>query len=402
MSRQTLEKILLVILYTLAFLALVHYNLINHNPESQFESLAQSFLRGHLYVGVNDGTWLDASYYKGYAYWPQGMFPAVLLMPIIGIFGKLVHQQHIQFLLNLLNIFLLYKIALKITNNKRTSLWLSFAYLFATAYIAVGLIPWSWWFAQIVATFVMLLALYEYLHKRRWFLIGLYVACAFMTRIDLFISLFFFVFSIILSKQATNKKIQQFVLLCTPVLLGIILIFLYNYFRFGSFLEFGYRYHIPALSAARNIFKEYGTWNFFYYPSNFYYLFLKGFDQMVIRGTGYLAYPFISADMWGMSIFITSPILLWCVKSIKHTLQERDVKLALLTSLFILLFLLGYFGIGTRQYGYRYALDFSPFLFLVLCYAFTSGMSNLAKFVIIASFALNYYLFPTIFKVLLH
>src|SRR4051812_44138173 len=97
MNKQTLEKILLLILYSLAFFALVRYNLINHNPESQFEILAKSFLNGHLYLGINDGKWLDASYYKGYAYWPQGMFPAIVLMPLVGVFGNLIHQQHIHF-----------------------------------------------------------------------------------------------------------------------------------------------------------------------------------------------------------------------------------------------------------------------------------------------------------------
>lgn len=397
MSRQTLEKILLVVLYSLAAIALVYFNLSIHIVETQFEALARSFLQGHLYLSIDDGRWLDGSYYHGYIYWPQGGFPAIVMLPFVAIFGNLIHQGHIQFILNIFNCFLLYKIALKITKNKITSLWLSFAYLFSTAYIVIGLIPWAGWFAQVIATTALLLAIYEYLHGKRWWLIGLYLACGFATRIDIFIGSMFFFCSILFSKQATNKKVQEMLLLSIPILVGIIGILLYNYFRFGSLFEFGYTYHIPELAAARSVFKQYGTWNLFYYPSNFYYLFLKGFNQIVLPGTKYLAYPFISADMWGMSIFITSPILLWCFKHIMTTIKQRDILLALLTCLFILLFLLGYFGIGTKQYGYRYALDFSPFLFLVLCHVFTSGMSKTAKFIIIASFAFNYFLFPSIF-----
>lgn len=401
MKRQAPEKVLLFVLYFLAFLALIYYNVLTHTGEQQFVSLAKSFLQGHLYLDIK-GTWPDSSFYKGYAYWPQGIFPAIILMPFVAVVENITRQGYVQVFLNILNIFLLYKIALKITKNKITSLWLSFAYIFSTAYIVVGLIPWSWWFAQVVATSALLLAIHEFLYNKRWLLTGFYLACALATRIDLFIALFFFLFSVLLSKEKINLKIRRLFLLCVPVLSGLSIVLLYNYFRFGSIFEFGYKYHIPALIIARNILHRYGTWSLFYYPTNFYYLFLKGFDAVVVAGSGYLKFPFVSANIWGMSIFLTSPILLWCFKNIKITIKEQQVKLALLTSLFILLFLLGYFGVGTRQYGYRYALDFSPFLFLILCRSFSMGMDRSAKIVIVVSFIINYLLFPSIFVVALN
>lgn len=398
MSRQTLEKIILCVLFVIAFYNLIHYNLINHNPEHQFEALAQSFLHGNLYLGLDNGQWADASYYKGYAYWPQGMFPALLLMPFFAILGSLMREAYLQFVLNLLNIFLLYKIADKITKNKITALWLSFGYLFATAYLPIGLVPWSWWFAQVVATTALLLSLYEYFYTKRWVLIGIYIACAFLTRVDLIFSLVFFASSILLQKDIKRDlKAYELVSLFFPIMVGVLSLILYNYLRFGSVLEFGYKYHIPELAAARGMFHTYGTWNLIYYPTNLYYLFLRGFDEVQIAGTGYLTYPYIIPDMWGLSIFITSPLFIWCFKKIKETIKKAPVLLSLLTSIFMLLFILGYFGVGTRQYGYRYALDFYPFLFIMLCFALSQGLGKVVKLLIIASFFINLYFFPMIF-----
>src|SRR5437879_13333529 len=82
-------------------------------------------------------------------------------------------------------------------------------------------------------------------------------------------------------------------------------------------------------------------------------------------GSKILLLPFVQEDIWGMSILFTSPILLW---GLRAPVKEPLIYLAIGTSLIMLFAILGYYGIGVRQYGYRYALDFYPFLFLMLAY----------------------------------
>ena len=48
-----------------------------------------------------------------------------------------------------------------------------------------------------------------------------------------------------------------------------------------------------------------------------------------------------------------------------------------------------YFGIGTSQYGYRYALDFIPLLFLLLLPAFGKTLPNFAKILIVGGMIFN-------------
>jgi hypothetical protein len=391
------ENQILVYLFFLGGALFLYFNLLTMVGEQQFTILATAFLKGHLFLGPTNIS-LDASYYKGLAYWPEGIFPAILLLPFAFFFQGSVLQGYVQFFLNIINFLLLYKIALQITHDKRTSLWLGFAYIFATAYLSVGLVSWSWWFAQIVATTCVLLMVYEYLHSRRWLLIGICIACAMATRIDLLFAAIFPLLLIMVSKEKIMEKVIAICLLVAPIFIGLIGIGFYNYARFGSVIEFGYAYHIPGIAAAGKMLKEHGAWNLFYVPTNLYYLFLSGVQGVYVPGTKYLTYPFIQANPWGMSIFLTSPILLWCLKTKR---QEVAVKASAVTISVICLFLLGYFGIGARQYGYRYALDFQPFLFILLCFAFQKGMSWKVKGLIIVSFIVNIALFPDIFTAVL-
>jgi hypothetical protein len=100
-------------------------------------------------------------------------------------------------------------------------------------------------------------------------------------------------------------------------------------------------------------------------------------------------YPFLKPDIWGMSILFTSPILLW---GFRASWKKREVWLSILTSALMLFVLLGYYGIGVRQYGYRYALDFYPFLFIMLAYAQQERLSWLFRIIVILSFLFNWYL----------
>lgn len=387
------EEYVLLILSLIGLLFFFSFNIGINFGEQQFWLLAKSFLQGHLYLGPSSIT-ADGSYYQGHAYWPQGVFPALLLVPGVWLLDNFFSQGIVQFVLNLLNFYLLYEIAFKLTKQRRTAWWLSFGYLCATVYLVVGFIPWSWWFAQVVATSALLLLIYEYLFQKRWVMMGICIAIAAMTRIDLLLALIFPLLGLFTGKQNRAKKVGNGLLLLAPVFFGLAISALYNLLRFGSVLEFGYSYHIPAIPSAIQILHEHGTWSLFYFPTNLYYLFLKGIDGVFVPGTSYLTFPFIKPDPWGMSIVLTSPLLLWCLRTKK---REQVVKISAITALAILLFLLGYFGIGGREYGYRYALDFQPFLFLMLCYAFQSGMSRLAKTVIVVSFLWNLLFFSGIF-----
>jgi hypothetical protein len=380
-------------LLILSLVILIQQNLIFAPSRSQhFLYLAKSFLEGHTYFTVFPGRWDDTAYYLGRHYWPLGPFPAVVLMPFVWLFGWTMRQAYLLFFFNLLNLFLLYGIARKITGKVESAWWLSFAYVFSTAYIYVAIVPLSWYFAHVIATCCLLLALREYLCGGRWWLIGLYLALGVMTRITLLIAGMFFGLIALLSNEKKNFKAPPLFQLVLPIAAALLGLFLYNFVRFGNIVEFGYRLQLLTGEQAAN--RTYGLWSLVHFPTNLYYFLFKGPEGIFVPGTKILTFPYLRPNSWGMSILFTSPIFLWIYKA---PWENTVVRLSALTSLLFFFVLMGYYGIGVDQYGYRYALDFYPFLFIMLAYASKSGVSPLMKVMTVASFLFNWFLIPSVF-----
>lgn len=383
--RQFSELILLGILTGIGILFLVLTNILIQQPHQQFVDLADSFLHGRLYFGTEVKNVYDASYYKDNFFWPLGPLPAVLLMPFVAIFGQAVYQGLVQFLLVCLSFILLFKIAKKILEDKLDAIWLSFGFVFGSAYIGVALLPWSWQFGQIVATLFLLAALYEYLYYRRWFLIGLFLALAIAARMDLILALVYFIAMLLVTEK---KRFANLISLLLPIGMSIFLLLLYNYYRFDNALDQGYMLQTLTnmeLQGNRNA----ALWSLIHIPANFYYFFFRGPDGVFLPGTKILTYPFLQADHWGMSVFFTSPLFLWIVNA---QFKKKEVLFAAITAIILAIAIFGYYGIGYMQYGYRYALDFYPFLYLVLLYAVKDRVSLLLKVIILFAFFFNMYM----------
>jgi len=106
-----------------------------------------------------------------------------------------------------------------------------------------------------------------------------------------------------------------------------------------------------------------------------------------------LAFPYVVANPWGMSVWITSPLFLFLL-GLRH--RDDTSLLLLLTSFVIAVPILLYYGIGFRQFGYRYSLDFLPFLYYLLLRNYRQQRGDLTtgfKALILLSAMWNLYLF---------
>jgi hypothetical protein len=195
------------------------------------------------------------------------------------------------------------------------------------------------------------------------------------------------VLSILLTDETRRTRFRQTISLCAPIAVAILALCAYNYFRFNSPFEFGYRYQMIDGEPAAN--RSYGLWSFVHFPANLYFLLFKGPEGVFLPGTKVPAFPYIRPDRWGMSILFTSPILLWGLTAPKN---DQMVRLCLVTVGVMLFVLLGYYGIGVRQFGYRYALDFYPFLFVLLAKSCELRFTPAMQILIAVSAALNWHL----------
>lgn len=360
------------------------------NEYEHYTELATAFLHGKLYFEkmpalVNNQPWADTTFWVGKYYWPLGIFPALVMVPFIVVFGSLVNQGTMNFIFNVLTYWLLYSLAKHYTKNELKSLFLAFAYVFASAYIYVSLLPFSWYYAHVVATFCIFSSLYVLLVKDKPFISGIFFGAVFLTRISLIFGIGFYLLYFLLNhrKEFWSYLLRFFV----PLLGACTIFFIYNYLRFGNILETGYSYQILYTLVDGN--RQVGMWNLRHFPVNLYLLFLKGPEVVFYPGSMEIYY--IYASKYGLSMLVTSPIFLWLLfAEYRHNNMN---KLALSGALPIFVFLMGSYGTGAYQYGYRFALDFQPFLFLILVSVFASRKLNPQFiFVTLLSVALNTYL----------
>ena len=374
--------LLITSLYTL-----IVNNYIIPTGNQQYLELTRSFIKGRTYFTSDpsfDYPYADCSFFNGRYYWPLGVLPAILMVPFVLISGDSFTQGMLSGTLTLLNLVVLFIISYRIIQDREKSLYLASGYVFASAYFFVGLQPLSWYLAHVLATSGLLGAIYFTLIRRSPFLSGLLFTCAFLSRISVVFGGLFFVYYLVNSKYRGIRK--DIVTFLAPVVFGLLFFSIYNYIRFGSPEETGYRYQLLFTELVGN--RGNGMWSLAHFPANIYYMLLKGPDASFQEGTKILTglYP----DIWGMGVLYTTPIFLYLL--FMNT-RDKIVKASLLGAIPVLVFLLGSFGIGAYQYGYRFVLDFQPFLYLILISVFVKRRLGIfARLVVIGSFIFNIYM----------
>ena len=370
---------LLVFLFVLFVLFVLFKPTISN--EKHFVYLAYSFLQGSISLVKLPSILTDFSYFNGQYFSPLGPLPAIIMIPVVLLFGINFPEQIIKLPLSIINFWIIYKIAttLKLSPNK--SLALAAFFIFGSVYTPIAAISSSTYFSQVVTTSFLLFALYEFLHQRRWTIIGTAIALASLTRATaLFTSVFFVIF--LIQKSPRFANLAKFV---TPIIGALILMMSYNYARFGDFFETGYRYQIVLEESAKK--RDVGLFSIKHVGTNIYYMLFKTPDLLP-------HFPFLRFNDYGMSIFILSPVLILIFKA---NFKSKLVKVSLMTILVTLIPIITYYGIGVKQIGYRYALDFAPFVLIILVSAFKKVDETLIYFLTVLGFFITWvFIFETL------
>jgi hypothetical protein len=384
-----------LVLALIGFLGVTLFLNLRVRGEEHFAFLARSFLHGHLSFEEMPGSWADTSPYNGHYYWPLGPLPAVLLMPfemLFKMFGAFFYQGYLQPLFVFALLRLVYCIARRTGYGAQDSAYLAFGFAFATAFLGVAVWPWSWYFSQVITCTLVFAAIAEMITKRRPWILGILFTLVLATRVTAAVGVLWCVGEILRSEEDSRKKLSALTAIAVPLLAVAALLMAYNHARFDNVFDQGYSEQIipPHAAAARAL----GIVSPVHLPANLYGL-LLGAPHPVARDnvSPVLAFPYVVANPWGMSIGITSPIFLYLLG-----LRYRDATslLVLLTCCVIALPILLYYGIGWRQFGYRYSLDFLPFLYYLLLCNYRQQRGDLSagfQAVLVLSASWNLYLF---------
>ena len=341
-----------VILFFLSLAILVIYSVTSGGatPYNYFTRLAASFLHGKYYLDTNP-SWLNelipiASGRFAVVYPPA---PAIIAIPFVLVFGEGFQQQIISQIMGALAAFIWGFTTYQKSKSKLTSLW-----VFLTA--SLGNIIWFmssngsvWYMGQVSAFLFLTLTLYESSNKKRIPLLIFYFGLAFFSRLQVVLAIPLIVY-LNWDKFKNIKKFFSFILGMSffGIVYGI-----YNYLRFGSFIQTGYGL-IPGVLSEPWFNK--GLFNISYIPDHLRVI----FTSLPIF---FKKFPYLEPSWGGLAIWITSPVLIY---SLFADLKKRVVQFSWLSIFLIALVVMSHGSTGFAQFGYRFAVDFYPLILLLI------------------------------------
>jgi hypothetical protein len=368
----------------------------------QFSLLAQAFLHGQTnFLHPIGGLGQDPVLYHGKVYWDEGPFPGLFLVPFVALFNVFhlfFYQGYIKWTLLVGILFFVYRIARILKYSKEDSAILSLGFTLGSVFIGVAGVSSSWFFAQVMTTFLLLWSLYEFYTRKRWWLLGVICGFILMTRPTAGPILIFFVLELwqVVRHKNYKLKLKPAIALLIPVGVAIVLVGVYNFIRFHSPLNDGNDYQLLFRDSANA--RAYGIFSLIHIPTKFYSAFLSApLPVSKSPGSWILKFPYLQDNEYGMSMFITSPYLLYLFSK-KWSAYNAQARRLLVAGGVSCLLVLSYFGIGLDQFGYRYSLDFFPEIFLVFMILYHSqrkGLTRGMKFLLLGSGIVNFYLMCT-------
>jgi hypothetical protein len=353
------------------------YFLSNSSPLQWYKHYvyqAEAFLDGRVDIEGFPDYYQDIVEYEGAYYLHFPPMPAVVLVPAVAIWGEDTDQARISMAIGAINVALAWVLLgrLGVGGRKR---WL------LTALFGLGTVHWevathgtTWFFAEIVAVFFVLLSLSEHFGRRRAFLVGLLLGFAVMSRLPIVFGGIFFLFALSLDEGFPRRPLLFLAGLAVPVaLLGV-----YNVLRFGDPLDTGYFAHTYASYFAADI-DRYGFYNLHYIPSHLYTMLLRA-PELIDH------FPFLRPSPVGMSIVLVTPAVLYALRARCSEAANRWLGLAIIA---ILLPTMLWFSTGWVQFGYRYSLDFMPFLLILISAGMGRDLSRWAIAAVALSIGVN-------------
>ena len=338
----------------LTYVAIVLTSHLAFTVEANYTLQADAWIHGRLDV-VNIGPWLDVLPWRGGWYVVEAPFPAVLMTPLVLIFGRGANQAFLSAVLGAVATGAAWELCKRLGTSTRARIAL-------TAFFALGTdVFWCaaqgdvWFVAHASAVCFTMLALVEVSGKRRGLLVALYAGAAAFSRYPLLPLLC--LYPLLMVDAPRRRRILGSYAGTVAALL--VLWVWYNEARWGTVTDIGFElfyryYYVPGHQGAHAMMLDVHNvpnqlWNFFVHPPVF-------FSRP----------PWVGAEQFGLALTYTSPAL--CCALFARGPVLRIVTLwamALAAAAPSLL----YYDAGGIQFGMRHALDFEPFVFALMVLA---------------------------------
>ncbi len=383
----------LIVLFVVAFV--IYWATGEGHPTvyNYYVRLADAFLHGRLYL-LNNPSWLNElvpnPYGPGY-YVVYPPLPAFLMTPFVAVWGLDLNQTLFGLFFAAATVPLAYLVAKSIIvkskdpkappTSDRTFIWFAALFGFSTLFWYLASLGSVWLIAQVISAFFLFLALYEGFNKNRPLLVGLFVGASYWCRLPTILGIFFFA-GLSVSRQETPKWLSK-LRMALPSLAkmavgaGVFVLadFVYNFARFRTIFDVAY-WLIPGV--LNEPWFSHGHFSLWYIPDNLR-PFLTGLPIFTSIA------PFIMIPMTGLAIWFTTPAFIF---SLKSKIRDPVTWWSWLAVLCIAAVIFTNAATGWG-FGYRYAMDFYPFLFVLTVRGMGSNLKWYHKLLIIIGIVVN-------------
>lgn len=403
--------------------------------------LAHALLHGHVDLIQLPPTPYDLVQFSEQWFVAGSPMPAVLMLPFAALFGVAFSDVLFSVVLGAINVALVYDLLSSIgkwpgvRRSESARRWITLLFAFGTPHWYLAALGTYWFTAHIVAVFFILLATRESLTKQRWFLAGLWLACAAFARpTTLALSPFFLIIMRYAASRSPNRPpamfrrqdaddpspapppvrmqfrtkggwegglpaiLRHLLAFALALLIGLGAHGWYNLVRFGKATDFGYSYVVGAPNIT-SVYARYSGFNPRFLPCNLAISLLSppeinGFvPGFITQSCSYLlegvnpsdtSAP-ITPNPFGMSVFTVTPALLLIFATFKRAPLIVAAWIGLLSTLLPLWL---YHNTGSLQFGYRYVFDAAPMWIILLACAIPK-ITRLNRGLILVSIAMN-------------
>lgn len=370
----------------------LYFNHATTPDVAYFNHLADAFLQGRLYLAAPPNTH-DLTLFQGEWYVPFPPLPAILMLPWVALMGlETLNTVFFAALFGTLNVMLIFLLLTGLARRQWTqlstgdNLWLTLLFALGTVHWYMATIGSVWFVAQICTVTFVALAVWLAIEQRSPWMVGMALALAIAARPNVL-----FTWPLLLGIAATHLSIanqrptwsglMRWALPSAVPIIGMIAaLLLYNWARFGNFLDFGYLNENVAEQLAPNL-RRYGQFHLHYLPKNFWAMWLAGPQWNAELN-------FWKPDPEGMSLLLTTPALIYLARARQRSwlVVGGWVAFGLL-----LIPLLLYYNTGWWQFGYRFSLDFMTPVMVLLAVAARTRVTWSMRTLILLGSLVNLY-----------
>ncbi|MDH5672089.1 MAG: hypothetical protein OEZ06_08065 [Myxococcales bacterium] len=347
------------------------------SSDAHFLYLAESFLHGQLHLVAdapphqNDWARYDGRWYVSFP-----PFPALLVTPLVALFGVAAWDRLFWAVFAGLGPALLFVLLRHLRESghsprsQREDLLLTALFAFGSVYYYTAVQGTVWHAAHVVACPLIALYLLWAVDARRPLLAGLALGLAFMTRpTTLLLGLVFAFEALRKSARASDVApgpgprvlaqldlrglLSRVALFALPLLFIGAVAMVLNYARFDNPFEFGHS-HLKIRWRARI-----DTWGLF----NYHYLSRNLAVMLASLPWLKAGAPYVEIGRHGIALWCTTPQLLWLLWPQRSSPLLRALAVGAGA---VALLDLCYQNSGWIQFGYRFSLDYAVVLFAML------------------------------------